>query len=70
MYCWLDYFFLDIDISVKLSYLIIYKTCAAHSVNENKVVVQGLDGYIVAEKHGLLLVCFLKEEQSIKEFGK
>lgn len=72
MYCWLGSFFLDIDISVKLSYLIIYiyKTCAAHSVNENKVVVQGLDGYIVAEKHGLLLVCSLKEEQRIKEFGE
>lgn len=34
------------------------------------VVVQGLDGYIVAEKHGQLLVCSLKEEQRIKEFGK
>lgn len=37
---------------------------------ESKVVVQGLDGYIVAEKHGQLLVCSLKEEQRIKEFGK
>ena len=33
------------------------------------VVVQGLDGYIVAEKNGQLLVCSLKEEQRIKEFG-
>ena len=33
-------------------------------------VVQGLGGYIVAEKHGQLLVCSLKEEQRIKEFGK
>ena len=36
---------------------------------ECKVVVQGLDGYIVAEKNGQLLVCSLKEEQRIKEFG-
>lgn len=28
------------------------------------------NGYIVAEKHGQLLVCELKEEQRIKEFGK
>ena len=37
---------------------------------ESKVVVQGLDGYIVAEKNGQLLVCSLKEKQRIKEFGK
>ena len=40
------------------------------AVDESKVVVQGLDGYIVAEKNGQLLVCSLKEEQRIKEFGK
>lgn len=37
---------------------------------DGKVVVQGLDGYIIAEKNGQLLVCSLKEEQKIKEFGK
>ena len=37
---------------------------------ESKVLVQGLDGYIVAEKNGQLLVCSLKEEQRIKEFRK
>ena len=31
---------------------------------------QVLDGYIVAEKNGQLLVCSLKEEQRIKELGK
>ena len=36
----------------------------------SKVVVQGLDGYIVAEKNGQLLVCSSKEEQRIKAFGK
>lgn len=29
---------------------------------ESKVVVQGLNGNIVAEKHGQLLVCSLNEE--------
>ena len=46
------------------------KNCVVHAADERKVVVQGLDGYIVAEKHGQLLVCELKEEQRIKEFGK
>lgn len=32
------------------------------STDESKVVVQSLDGYIVAEKHGQLLVCSLNEE--------
>lgn len=41
-----------------------------HAAVESKVVVQGLDSYIVAEKHGQLLDCSLKEEQRIKEFGK
>lgn len=46
------------------------KNCVVHAADESRVVVQGLDGYIVAEKHGQLLVCSLKEEQRIKEFGK
>lgn len=33
-----------------------------------KVVVQGLDGYVVAEKDGTLLICKLSEEQRIKLF--
>lgn len=35
-----------------------------------QVVVQGLDGYIVAERDGRLLICKLAEEQRIKEFSK
>ena len=46
------------------------RNCVAHAADECKVVVQGLDGYIVAEKNGQLLVCSLKEEQRIKELGK
>ena len=45
------------------------KNCVVHVADESKVVVQGLDGYIVAEKNGQLLVCSLKEKQSIKSFG-
>ena len=46
------------------------KNCVVHAAYESKVVVHGLDGYIVAEKNGQLLVCSLKEEQRIQEFGK
>ena len=46
------------------------KNYVVHAADESKVVVQDLDGYIVAEKNGQLLVCSLKEEQRIKEFGK
>ena len=46
------------------------KNCVVHAADESRVVVQGLDGYVVAEKHGQLLVCELKEEQRIKEFSK
>ena len=41
-----------------------------HAADVSKVVVQGLDSYIVAEKNGQLRVCLLKEEQRIKELGK
>ena len=45
------------------------KNCVVHAADKGKVVVQGLDGYIVAEKNGQLLVCSLREVQRIKEFG-
>lgn len=45
------------------------KDCVVHIANESQVVVQGLDGYIVAEREGRMLVCSLKEEQRIKEFS-
>ena len=43
--------------------------CIIHTMNEKKVVVQGLDGYIVAEEDGRLLICKLAEEQRIKQFS-
>lgn len=39
-----------------------------HTLGEKKVVVQGLDGYIVAENEDKLLICKLDEEQRIKQF--
>lgn len=44
--------------------------CIVHATEEKKVVVQGLDGYIVAEKDDTLLICQLSEEQRIKEFSE
>lgn len=43
--------------------------CIVHTIQEKKVVIQGLDNYIVAEKDGTLLVCKLSEEQRIKQFS-
>ena len=44
--------------------------CVVHTTEEKKVVIQGLDGYIVAEKNGTILVCRLSEEQRIKDFSR
>jgi len=46
------------------------RNCIVHTTQEKKVVIQGLDGYIVAEKDDTLLVCRLSEEQRIKEFSE
>ena len=43
--------------------------CMIHTTQEKKVVVQGLDDYIVAEKDNLLLICKLSEEQRIRQFS-
>ena len=45
------------------------RNCVIHTTQEKKVVVQGLDGYIVAEKDDTLLICRPSEEQRIKEFS-
>ena len=39
-----------------------------HTPGLKRVVVQGLDGYVVVEKDGTLLICKLSEEQRIKLF--
>ena len=46
------------------------KNCIIHATEEKKVVVQGLDGYIVAEKDNTLLICKLSEEQKIKQYSE
>lgn len=45
------------------------RNCIVHTTQEKKVVIQGLDGYIVAEKDSTLLICRLSEEQRIKDFA-
>lgn len=44
--------------------------CMIHTTQEKKVVVQGLDGFIVAENNDTLLICKLSEEQRIKQFSE
>lgn len=46
------------------------RDCVIHCSEERHVVVQGLDGYIVAEKDNTLLICKLSEEQRIKQFSE
>lgn len=43
--------------------------CVVHTLQEKKVVIQGLDNYIVAENNDTLLICKLSEEQRIKQFS-
>ena len=43
--------------------------CIVHTMQEKRVVIQGLDGYIVAENNDTLLICKLSEEQRIKQFS-
>lgn len=43
--------------------------CVVHAEDAKKVVLQGLDGYIVSEKNGRILVCKRSEEQRIREFS-
>ena len=46
------------------------RNCVVHTTQEKKVVVQGLDGYIIAEKDNTLLICRMSEEQRVKEFSE
>ena len=43
--------------------------CVVHVEDARKVVIQGLDGYIVSEKGGQILICKRSEEQRIKDFS-
>ena len=44
--------------------------CVVHAEGATRVVLQGLDGYIVSSKAGRLLVCRRTEEQRIRDFSK
>jgi len=43
--------------------------CIVHTPNKKKVVVEGLDGYIVVDKDDKLLICRLENEQHIKDYA-
>lgn len=43
--------------------------CIVHAPDAVKVIVNGLKGYIVAEKSGKILVCPISDEQKIKDFS-
>ncbi|MCM1502942.1 MAG: mannose-1-phosphate guanylyltransferase [Bacteroidales bacterium] len=45
------------------------RNCIVHAGDARTVVAEGLDGYIISEKDGDILVCRLSEEQRIKEFS-
>lgn len=55
--------------SVGNVYLYECHNCVVHTEDAKKVVLQGLDNFIVSEKGGRLLVCKRSEEQRIKEFS-
>ena len=44
--------------------------CVVHAEDAKKVVLQGLDGYIMSEKNGQILVCKRSEEQRIRVFSE
>lgn len=44
--------------------------CIVNVEGAKQVAIQGLNGYIVAERDGRLLICKLADEQRIKEFSK
>lgn len=46
------------------------RNCIVHTTEEKKVIIQGLEGFIVAEKDNTLLICKLSEEQKIKQYAE
>ena len=46
------------------------RDCMIHVAPGRKVIIQGLEGYIVVEKEGALLICKMSEEQRIGLFQK
>lgn len=50
--------------------LILYETnnCIIKTPKNKLVVVQGLEGYIIAENDGVLMICKIEEEQRVRDF--
>lgn len=46
------------------------RNCIVHAPDLERVIVQGLDGYIVAQHGNRLLVCSMDKEQSITSYSK
>ena len=46
------------------------RNCVVHTPSERKVVIQGLDNYIIAESDNTLLICRREDEQQIKDWQK
>ena len=44
------------------------RNCFVHTAEEKTVVVEGLDGYIIAQSADRLLICRLSQEQHIKDW--
>lgn len=44
------------------------RDCIIHATQQRRVIVQGLQGYIVAENDNQLLICPLEQEQLIRQF--
>ena len=44
--------------------------CIVHAPGASSLVLQGLEGYVVVERNGRMLICRLSEEQRIKDFEK
>lgn len=45
------------------------RDCVVHAPNEEKVVVQGLDGFVVAHNGNTLLICKLDDDQQVKQLS-
>lgn len=57
----------NVSIGENIKFFDTYNTIV-HACGKKAVVVEGLDGYVVAEKDDKLLICKLSEEQRIKLF--
>jgi mannose-1-phosphate guanylyltransferase len=44
------------------------KDCIVNVPKDKLVIMQGLDGYIVVESDGILLICKKEDEQQIRNF--